>query len=90
MIVNDVFFICCYSIVNWTSLSKNSDHPAHKRRGVACGMSVKGGRGFKALALSLKMKPYPFAYVHTAISAEPNETKSENRLLFEPREYNKL
>lgn len=40
------FFICCYSIVNWTLKSRPS---SSKWRGVSCGMSVKGGRGFNAL-----------------------------------------
>lgn len=81
MVVNDVFFYLSLQYCKLYFILQKFRPSPPEQRGVACGMSVKGGRGFKALTLSLKMKPYPSTAlndIHTAISAEPKPKDLRN------------
>lgn len=81
MVVNDVFFYLLLQYCKLYFILQKFRPSPPEQRGVACGMSVKGGRGFKALTLSLKMKPYPSTAlndIHTAISAEPKPKDLRN------------
>jgi len=77
MVIN-LFFYLLLQYCKFNLIFQKIRLPPLEQRGVACSMSVKCGRGFKALTLHLKMKPYQFTAVdiHTAISAELNQSKT--------------
>ncbi len=88
-------FICCYSIVNCTSFSKNSDHPTQTEgRGLwHVSQRWEGFRGSSTQFKNETISSTALNDIHTAIRAEPNPKDHRNQtrkpLCFQPHEFNK-